>query len=115
MDFEFLVEGALDVSLHLVGFGELAVHIDSLEVLHNADLLAIIHFLVVFEELGDDLLISTWLCRITEASDSFLMLWYLLMSSCLCLRLQNLLQNLDLLLLKILAIVFLLCGVKLDS
>ena len=56
MDFELLEEGASKVLLIVELFHEVAVGINLLQVLDDADLLALIDLLVVFKKLLDDLL-----------------------------------------------------------
>ena len=55
MDFEFFEEGASKVLLIVELFHEVAVRINLLQVLDDADLLALIYLLVVFKKLLDDL------------------------------------------------------------
>ena len=55
MDFEFFEEGASKVLLIVELFHEVAIRINLLQVLDDADLLALIYLLVVFKKLLDDL------------------------------------------------------------
>ena len=54
MDFEFFKESSFDVSLHFIGFCEFAIHVNSFEVVDDANFLSIVDLFVVFKQLGND-------------------------------------------------------------
>jgi len=67
VDLEFLEECALDVALNLESLGETAIHVDLLEVFYHTYFFAIVDFIVIFQELGDYLLVYAWFRAATKA------------------------------------------------
>ena len=62
MNLELLKKGPSQVFLIVEVLSKITLHIDFFEVLHQADLLAIVDSLVVFEELANDRLKHVLLC-----------------------------------------------------
>ena len=115
MDFELLEECSLDVSLHLVCFSEFTIHINSLEVVDDADFFSIINFLIVFKQLGDDFFIRAWLSDFPKSTNTLLMVRQIGIIVCeIKLRFQNFLKNCQLLLLKIFSVMLFLSCVQFD-
>ena len=57
VNFELLKKCSFNVSLHLISFGEFAIHIDFFEVVDHTDLFTIVYLFVILEKLGDDFLV----------------------------------------------------------
>ena len=57
VNFELLEKCSFNVSLHLISFGEFAIHVDFLEVVDHTDFFTIVYLFVILKKLGDDFLV----------------------------------------------------------
>ena len=116
MDFKFFVKSSFDVSLHFELFCKRTVHVQLFQIFYHTDFFSLIYFFVVLQKLSNYLFISSWVPDISKAAQSLLMIRKIGPQTSIRRSIfQNLFQNLQLLLFKILPILFFLSRIKFNS